>query len=483
MVGSKKDQILYRALAEFSDACDIPELTPACPYYQLQADGSPVCGEECKDILGDDLSHVVASEPLSLGSDLAASVRTSRRPRPRRSREHRIAFDARQIYFVEHTRSVDSWSMTSLIKGLQNEVAWMTLKESEPDDRLAVVEEISAELARRGVDVETLIRQGLYDDIAGSIYWHLRNSLPKREDGLGWVDFIKKVMPDFDGWALETDNDIQSVIDALSCYLPRWLLHSPMKDVMSHRITADPDELLTAIETLPPRDHDAVWLVERFTTTFLEHWSSHSLEREWRYIHTQRAGCCPPGFMRERAIDLHQLALLLAEIGARHVSGHEKRDDSPPIRQLRVDQFLPLAISALEKGDRAEAVSIYRMIRRVSPEDRQVNNNLGFCVLPDDPQEGADLLESAIAGTNSAGPLLAMTYLNLALARLLLHDYEAATKAIELASQMDMEGFFGWMWDLEAVAQGYWVLKHIVGDDLRLYADDLEQMVAASAQS
>lgn len=472
----RKEQLLYRALAEFSDACDVPALQPACPFYQLQPHGQPICGEECKDILSDDLSHALPPETLSLGGDLAA-VRGHTRPRPRREpSDDQVAFDARQIYLTERDREVSSWGMTALINGLKYQTAWMSFAEDDPPS-IDRVEAIAAELRRRGVDPMLVIRQGLFHDIFSSIAWHMRNALPVGSDDLGWVELVRGLTSDFDEIASQAGTDLERVLTLAGDCVTAWILFASLEDLVDHRVRESADELTRHSKgQLPPRDHDSVWLVERFTSTYVENWSPKSLRREWRYIHSQHAGPCAPAHMRERVVALRPIAVLLAEIGSRHIEGHETETGHAPAGLIKVDQFLPLAVDALRRGDRAEATSIYRTVYAIRSDDREVANNLGFCLLPDSPSEAAEYFEQSIKMASAPGPLAAMTQLNLALARLITGDIEAASQSLRSARENRMADFSGYMWDLDEFCRGRWKMSHIRGD-LSEYAGLLEEIV------
>ncbi len=475
---SKKSRLLHRALLEFSDACDIPELTPSCPFYQLLPDGSPVCAEECKDILEGELLSSEQHDVLSLGGEFAA--RPKRRLRSRRQHvDHQVAFDARQIYLTERARDVSAWSMTSLINGLKIQYAWMAIEDGDaPDYQFA--SRIATELSSRGVPPDLVIRQGLYRHITSSIVWHLRNSLRRGFDELGWINLAREVTPDFSEDVGGEDSALERVVFFVNPYLTRWILFAPLDDLVNHRFDGTADDNKRLGDTLPERDHDVVWLVDRFTSTYLKQWRRRSLQREWRYMHSQNDGCCPAGYMHERSIDLSALAGVLAEIGASQI---EHKDQEPggnsTGRLIRIEQFFPLAVKALGAGDRAEAASIFRMIAKVRPDDREVMNNLGFCILPEEPAEAEALFTSALEDPSSELPI-AMTYANLAIARFLSGDRAGALESLELArTHCAEEDRTFYMWDIASVRSGNWTMVEI-DSDLREYIGELTECIEAA---
>jgi hypothetical protein len=474
---TRKDQLLYRALADFSDACDIPDLTPTCPFYQLQADDSPICGEECKDILSDDLSPSAMPQALTLGGDLVAL--RGRRPRPRRGPpEDLAAFDARQIYLSERDREVSTWGLTSLVNGLKHQYAWMKQDDSDPHN-IRRANAIAEELERRGVNPAVVVRHGLFRHITSAVIWHIRNALPNGGDELGWIDLVRQAADNFDDLAANADAELGNIVDSVYPYLRAWIYSAPLEDLLEHRVTFSAKDLTAMSAELPDRDLDAVWLVDRFTTTYIEAWNLRSLQREWRYIHSQFPGPCPPANMRERHVPLNTLALRLAEIGVRRLETEDMEAVGASQGLLRIDQFFPLAVEALKRGERAEAESIYRMLLKVRPDDREVANNLGFCVIPEHPAESVSLFETAIENSEP-GLLLAMTYLNLALAHYQLGNVTEARKALIGAREHPLEGFSGYMWDLDRLSEGPWTAAEIDGD-LAEYADKLEDMLDSSS--
>jgi tetratricopeptide (TPR) repeat protein len=427
----KKDRLLYVALAAMSDACDAPELTPTCPFYEIH-DGRPVCAEQCRDILAENLPPIALPATLSLGHDLQAIPR----PRPRRGPDQdAIAFDARQVFLREQGRPVEIWSVMALLVGLKIQFAHALRPPESPS--LATVLEIQEALEHRGIDFDKVLRHGIGPTILAGI---LRR--------------IDKASAD--------DTDAQA-----------WLHSAPVDDLLEHRLGQSADQLRARVADIPRRrDVDTVWLVERFTETFVDRWQSTSWRQEYRYLHLERKGCCLPGVMRERVVDEQQIAGYLAEIGCRHIDGHEDTSDRP----ISVAEFTSIALGAISRGNRSEAAAIYRSIGLVRPDDGTVANNLGFCLLPDDPQEARHCFERALALPHPDSPE-AMMHLNLALAQYLCGDIDAAAKSLEDARSAPQEACLAHLWDLELAFEGQWATVRVV--ELTNYADALERFMAS----
>lgn len=473
-----RDKLLYRALAEFSDACDIPDLTPSCPFYQISGQGSPICAEECKDILGDDLSHAASADTLSLGNDLAA-VR-AHVPRPRREpSDGAMVFDARQVYLVERAKSVSNWSMTALVYAVGCHVAWM--RDRDDVEGGPTFDQVIGELTARGVDAEAVVRQGMFHRILTAILWKVLRAVRDSDDSAGWLSAARIGVPDLDPSAYDEQDDIEDrVEDVISQALMPWILSAPLEYLVEHRFAASGDELALVRESLPDRDYDAMWLVDRFTSTYVRQWQKSSMQREWNYVRSMRPGCCVSGYMRERFVDPGQLAELLAEVGADHLSEREaERDGNRLARHVRVDQFLPLAIESLGRGDHAEAARIYELVNRVRPGDSEVENNLGFCLLPSDPARAVELLEGALA--HQSGVQQSMTRLNICIGWMLQDELAKASSALIQAIDSDLSPFDGWMWEPEKALSGHWALIQIEGS-LDEYATQVAHALRCAAE-
>ncbi|WP_139333092.1 tetratricopeptide repeat protein [Mycobacterium sp. SP-6446] len=442
----KKDRLFYVALAAMSDACNAPELTPTCPFYVIH-DGRPVCAEECRDILAENLPPTELPATLSLGADLQAIPR----PRPRRGpAEDAIPFDARQVYLREQSRPVDSWSVTSLLVGLKVEFSRAGHPLEPPN--LERVLEIQDALEHRGIDFDKVLRHGIGPNILAGILRRVDKASADNDAYHGWLVLIQETGPE--------------------CLIA-WLHSAPVADLLGHRLNQSTDELQAKVADIPKhRDADTVWLVERFTETFVDRWTAGSWRQEYRYMHLERKGCCLPGVMRERVVDEQQIAGYLAEVGCRHIDGHDDASHRP----ISVDEFTSIALHNINRGKRSDAAAMYRSIGLARPDDGRVANNLGFCLLPDDPEEARRCFESALASPHPAAPA-EMTRLNLALAHYLCGDTDAAAKAVEDARSSPPEACSAHLWDLEAVFEGEW--KTVRVTELMNYADALERFISS----
>ncbi|ORV04515.1 hypothetical protein AWB93_00825 [Mycobacterium bohemicum] len=314
--------------------------------------------------------------------------------------------------------------------------------------------EIQKALERHGIDFDKVLRHGIAPTILAGILRQIDRFTAEDSDYHEWRVLIEEMGPDG---------------------LLTWLYTAPVDHLLTHRVGQSTDELKTRVGEIPRRrDPDTVWLVERFTETYVDRWTAVSWRQEYRYLHLERKGCCHPGIMHERAVDEQQVAGYLAEVGCRHIDSHDAEDISN--RPISVAEFTSIALNAINRGRRSDAAAMYRSIGLVRPDDGKVANNLGFCLIPDDPAEAMKCFERALASPHPDVPR-AMTHLNMALAQYLSGDTDAAVKSIEDARSSPPEVSLAHLWDLELALGGNWVTVRVV--ELMNYADALERFIAS----
>ena len=198
-----------------------------------------------------------------------------------------------------------------------------------------------------------------------------------------------------------------------------------------------------------PADDDGVWIVSRFTTTYLDQWPTQALRKEWLYLHGQHSSPCSSLEMNARKVPEADLAKQMTDRLAEHPSSQPG-----PSVQLAHMLVLP-AVRFLNEGRRVEASALFEAAVHHNPGDPHALNNLGFCLLPDDPERAHKYLEKA-ARTGRGDRQLIDTNRILALAVL-----SRWTSAIDLATTYLQQHVDGpsrssatWLWDIDPVFQG-----------------------------
>ena len=434
-------ELFLRALREYSERCQPPALTPDCPYsIETATPGVRACGEECMDLLG---KHNAPrpSEERDLGQGL--SIREVRRPRTRRIRHpSKKPYDAREVYLQDRASgSPERWRLAAILVGLSDLV--QTLPPADPikaDARRADIEKLINLTRGRGLNFETQVLPSLRIHIGGTVFAHLlvfdnhKDTAAKvfafdRTDG--WLNLAKRHS--------EQPNPDRSLFMAVSS----WALSATTGELFDWNPPVHP-----SFEAPPPRiDHiedDAAWIYERFTITYLDKWSESSLCKEWLYLHGQCSAPCLPLEMSVREIPATDLALVMADKLASQDTVPRKPD------QLSDSLVLP-AINFLIEGRRMEAAALFEAAVHNDPDSVDALNNLGFCLLPDNPERALRYLEKAAATGHGDVELINVNRL------LGLASVGRRTSALDLAAtHLHRYANKGprpqtWLWEIESV--------------------------------
>ena len=321
-------------------------------------------------------------------------------------------FDARQTLLCEGSPRPDHWRSTvSLVTAVRGLVSWTpadTLawpREPSADSRLTAFQAVAGELTRRGVDADSLVRYGMRNEIAGS----LMSFLLIKALGLEIPELVRQRGIDLDAWnavlpSREMDHlnlqisaeNLGALVNETAQYqvpliLP-WIMRAPLRTL----VTLSPPELPRLDESflISPSDSELyqryAWLVDRFSTTLLNDWLTSSLYYEYRWHAEQEPPPCPPELMLDREISEERLN---AEIARRVVL--QVPNGEPDAESALAADMAGHARALLLQGRGHEAAALFEFASKRRPADAEARNNLGFCLVPEDPKQALFDLEAA----------------------------------------------------------------------------------------
>lgn len=243
---------------------------------------------------------------------------------------------------------------------------------------------------------------------------------------------------DFDGWfsalgieapevnlASTDDANFQAfakVAANVARRLALWVQLAPFQEVIA--LVPPDSEIFTEI---PPRKPESVqayeWLVQRFAVEEMDQWSFQSLRSEFLW----REGTWVPPFPDDiLATDRDTDRALYYALAKRSVVPPDVVDSRQEERLL--EDMKIQAIDFLRLGRFAEAAALFEFYAHQDPESIEVLNNLGFCLIPSNP-------ELALYHLNSIGdrpfPARTMLVYNRCLALKLLGRGEEALDIAE----------------------------------------------------
>src|SRR5256714_4475970 len=456
-------EIFIQALRDFSDACEMPELTPRCPFFEVTKEG-PSCGEQCIDILSQyDLNEASPTTVIDLGLGIHFLGRQVKRPR-RGPKPDSRPFDARQIVAQETDLPRDRQQITTLLFDLLSSLATSSDISTDPSERKYRISASKSELEKRGINADDIIRLGLGNQIALGIAFYsimLPSLNAGQEEPLDipspdprWVSLFNESQP------LTLSDDARNAA-ALAEFAPRirkWILTADMADIVDWK----PPETLENLPSSPAladkvKGAEATWIVERFLLTYSSEWEETSLFLEWLFLHGKYMPHCQARLLAERPTEAHTIA---TEISDRVTTKWRRSGGSREASTIRIEEFSRIAIDNLVAGRPHVAIAIYSSFSQVSPENPDAHNNYGFCLIPDDPQTALRELEIAEElgyeplSTNIANRVLALHLLNRSEEALQLANrfFESYSSPVERA----------WLWQIDDASGGLFLTEDTV---------------------
>jgi hypothetical protein len=482
-------ELLLRALRKYADECRSPQLTPGCPYYRMSSDIGPYCADECMDLLG---RHPSPDDGIELDNEFRA-IRIRHRTR-RQPPGTRAPFDARQLALEDEARPLEERRAASLLVTIQRVF-------QSPPDAAGVASQVrrimllAEELERRGFAAEQLIRTmflrdrahviaslatlplmlGINED-STSVITELRGS--EFPQVAAWRSVILGEDRTLDEWyedarskgAVATLNQVGRALSDGASAAHAWFASRSIAAAM----TAEAPERSRYIELLdevPPTATDQdLWIVDRFTVTYLDNWNQESLLREYRYLHGECEPPCSSIEMRSRSVDLASLTETISSNAARGRHGRINTERSAA-------DLVPSALTHIADGKYDVAAAIFDAHRRAFPSDAQAHNNFGFCMMPLDLSRALPALEQAAElGMRLALVNIANRMLTLRILGRFSTALELAERAVGSTAWKDSDISYLWA-PIDEPHQG-WTLEPA---DARLYIADLAISMAAAA--
>jgi len=236
-----------------------------------------------------------------------------------------------------------------------------------------------------------------------------------REAPTGWVNLLEQ-LPNHDPSldrafssrspeeAVKARRVVGALVGPFAEFTRAWVKIATREDLIAWHAPTDTSEVLTlgAIEAVTKEDRQTYrWLMDRFTKTYLDNWTLQSLYLEWRYLHAELVAPCSSAEMRQRRIaDSDVSKAIASRVAPGHKDGRDPdsdEDELPEAPGLSIDQLVSAAAEFLEAGRRSAAAALFEAAKRDNPDDAEVRNNYGFCILPDNPEDGLQEIRAAEA--------------------------------------------------------------------------------------
>ncbi|MEU4835814.1 hypothetical protein [Streptosporangium sp. NPDC023615] len=316
--------------------------------------------------------------------------------------EESWAFDARKTRMCEDQKAPRTlWRTSSLVGELQDSLASrLALKPEERDKQIRRFKLALQELTQRGVDAESLVRYGMIPEILGPVLGVLlvHRLLPQSGvdtdlqgsgvDVAGWRALLK--IPAATSATSATPSQVQELVLEVSREvfdpLLDWIRHAGLNELV-HLIPPEESDFWSVTESVEDETHlrhKYRWLVERFTQTYLANWSLAALHLEYRWQKDIDPSSFPDSIMRDRNVSIEDLN---AEIAHRAVLESKSTSESLAPTLFLMNQLENHAVTLLRERQYSESAALFNFAIHQWPNDPRAHNDLGFCLIPENPSK------------------------------------------------------------------------------------------------
>jgi tetratricopeptide (TPR) repeat protein len=364
------------------------------------------------DILATHRHEVPHRKVWDLGGDLAAYPRPTRKAR-RGPEKGTRPFDAAEFVARDKDKPTDTKHTASLIKELDELLSMAPQIADDNEERSYLIKASIDELDLRGFDRKDLMQIVVNQVSRTMVFWaciveviskgglgaavKLDFEVPSRWYQIGHS--LVEVRTEDSGTSISLDfHNIKGIFTALVEWNSRQDFDSlisweklPSADSINHHSARSKNAAIARAD----------WIVDRFARTYPDDWRTWSLDLEWKYIHGQEVGCCRPEQMRLRPIRHEDIAVVLAERAVK------RRDDTKGRERIipGTKHFTEASIGLLLAGRYDSAAAIYEALHRIDPTDPELANNLGFCLMPTDPERALALFVESISLSSHPQPV------------------------------------------------------------------------------
>lgn len=316
-------------------------------------------------------------------------------------------FDAAESYLCDAPEAtMAKWRTSSLVTALKGILEGQPqFDRDSPQARREAFRAAADELTRRGLDALALIRYGMLETMAASVMTVLTRSTVQSEERPGglsrsdadkWWDALSlPPRPTFRDTPNPTEirDLITRVIQPRIPRIINWIATEASVDDLLELTPPSsvlPESSDNGLLTSDLHDQYA-WAIDHFSSTFYSQWSTSSLHYAHRWLAGHELPPCAPELMQDRRVDA---TLLNAEI-ARRAATQKRRPSKPRIDSLMASEMQQYTISLLTRGRYQEAATIFKFAANQKPYDASFQNNIGFCLIPEDPLEALGYLRAA----------------------------------------------------------------------------------------
>jgi len=325
------------------------------------------------------------------------------------------AFDAVESYLCEtETEPSEGWRTVSLVTALLGILSHgPEFERPTPEARSEAFIGCADELSKRGLDAVALVRYGMMTEALAPVLASLIVEAMSGDfepihgiDAQRWRSALGIELPTSNSGESSNPGVVGWFEDALLPAVPtlrKWAAGVPLKELIDLRPPTR--DFVLSLPTHQPGGRGLRdlyrWAVDHFAHTYYRDWDTTSLHYELRWLDGDILPPCPDEIMRDRKVSRGEIA---QEIARRVVYKKKTRDPGESL----VSEMTLHARRLLRQGRYSEAAAVFEFGVQQRPEDAEIRNNLGFCLIPLDAREALNHL--SVAANMGYGPSATNAY-------------------------------------------------------------------------
>jgi hypothetical protein len=311
-------------------------------------------------------------------------------------------FDAGESYLCEPDGEPSAkWRTVSLITALYRLIGrGPEAMQATTELRSGTIATAAAQLTARGLDAVALVRYGMSQEVVALISSALTFKLILGEDSAiegvdlqAWCAALGVDLPE----SPQAKPTVYELVDRFTDVLipafsriKQWVDSASLEDIINLAPPLPGELTITATSSASDRAlrEQYRWIVDHFAQTFYRDWATSSLHNELKWLDGDIVAPCSGELMDDRIVPRQEL---VEEIARRAVYG----TDTPGPGDSIAAEMTRHAIILLRHGRHREAAAVFEFGVTQRPDDPEIQNNLGFCLIPIDPKVALEHLKAA----------------------------------------------------------------------------------------
>lgn len=371
-------------------------------------------------------------------------------------------FDARRALLDQGTAWPDeTWPTVALLRLVKDRVGEPPTR--DPLRRTLQTTMALARLAERGLPANAVLRTALSRYLVRRVVIHVATHWVLARDGQAgrgegallepWLGLLDAELIAQAGEVSVADTIITALHGRVGEGVRRWVREASVAHLLGWRFEDYlPADVVEDELTITGGETATVWIIDRFTETYLDEWRGSSLQ--WELLYRRRPDAIgarvglPESMLAERLVSEADLL----DAMDRRLTG--KVGDDLVADGLRASEVIELVVGLVRDGELDQALDLARRSARVAPDNPWLVVAHAFCLIPTDPRRASEMLDRLGDVPPDVASAVAVDRATISL---LIEGRGVAEERCVRAAVAPGPG--GWFWDPEEALAGRFVVR------------------------